>query len=182
MIQVEGLPQLLKIMQDKKHSLGQKFFRAISWMGSQTALYEREVFHKGQPGWDTGRIRQSIGSQVNNKSAVRTEVLIGPGLNKAFALNVNRMKAAHVLNWGYGKQYGFPRFVGFRNNPEFQAWAQRKGIGIPRNKSGEITGGLLIGGKNCKLVNGLMFKQKAEGRLSPLLAEAKKMFYSELKA
>ena len=177
---VEGAERLRKIIEDKRYSIGQRFARTIITLGSDIAVEERAVFGQGKnsPGKWTGATRNSISSRTIKNTGTILEIIIGPGVKTP--LDKGRQIGAWIVNFGFGATARGKWFVGFKNNPGFTQWAEDHGIKT-KNKKGEITGGLIVGGPRSMLKTGLQYKDKALKFIKPMMDMAINKFKEEIK-
>lgn len=177
---VEGAERLRKLIEDKRYGIGQRFARTITALASDIAVEEKAVFGQGKnkPGRWTGTTQLSIGHKITANTGTKMEVVIGPGVKTP--LDRNRQIGAWIVNFGFMATRRGKWFVGFKNNPGFQKWAEDHGIKTT-NKKGEVTGGLVVGGPRSQMKTGLQFKDKALKIMMPMVNKAMEAFKNEIK-
>lgn len=155
----------------------------LKW-GNEYAVHEQRQFHKGQPGWWTGTFARSIGCSGIQQVGKMLFVSIGPGQhdNAKLKIGASSMFGSGLIQ-AYSLEKGAPykaHFVSFKNNPMFELWASQHGFKT-RNKKGQPSGGLRVGGKpDSILQRGIHYKQSADAVVIPKISASREMLKNEL--
>lgn len=135
------------------------FNRAYRWLiaAANIVRYQSQWWiRKGQPGFYTGTIHNSIGFQAKGtpQGDVKFVAEIGPGLDSKRPLNEKERLYAFYIHQGFRRH-----FVPYAGNELLQLWARQHGLikGPIRTGKG---GGLMVGGPNSATGRGLQYMFK----------------------
>lgn len=182
-MKIEGGPEVIASMEGYGRRVYEMAFR---WLvkASNIVRYESQNWiRRGQPGYFTGTVHNSIGFQVRGdpKTDVKFSAEIGPGLDRRGGRGLNEREARYA----FFIHQGFRRhFVPFAGNELLQVWARQHGLIKGAIKSGK-SGGLMVGGPNSVVGRGLQYMFKgwltSEARVNQSFNELRQEIAGDLR-